>query len=105
MRGTRNSWRAAQPVTNMRPKRIKPEQRLAFRLTPRERDLIIERTFVDAELEDRLRAAQALGSRLVVHLTLDVWTILPAMSQPKRIIVKSHGCGERSKLCTTDLHI
>ena len=55
----------------MRPKRIKPEQRLDFRLTPRDRDLIIERTFIDAELEERLQAAQALGSRLVVHLTLD----------------------------------
>lgn len=55
----------------MRPKRTKPEQRVDFRLTPRERDLIIERTFIDAELEERLQAAQALGSRLVVHLTLD----------------------------------
>jgi DNA-binding MarR family transcriptional regulator len=55
----------------MSPKRIKPEQRVDFRLTPRERDLIIERTLVDPELEERLRAAPALGSRLVVQLTLD----------------------------------
>jgi len=55
----------------MRPKRIKPDHRVDFTLTPGERDLIIERTFIDAELEGRLRAAQALGSRLVVHLTLN----------------------------------
>jgi repressor LexA len=55
----------------MRPKRIKPEQRLDFRLTPQERDLIIERTFIDAEMEERLRAAPPFGSRLIVQLTLD----------------------------------
>jgi hypothetical protein len=55
----------------MPPKRIKPEQRLDFRLTPRERDLIIERTFIDAEMEERLRAAPSFGSRLIVQLTLD----------------------------------
>src|SRR5687767_8021638 len=53
----------------MPPKRIKPEQRLDFRLTPRERDLIIERTFIDAETEER--AAPPFGSRLIVQLTLD----------------------------------
>jgi len=53
----------------MRPTRIKPDHRVAFRLAPRERDLIIEHTSIDAELEERLQAAQALGSRLVVHLT------------------------------------
>ncbi|PYR92070.1 MAG: hypothetical protein DMF84_14865 [Acidobacteria bacterium] len=37
----------------------------------RERDLIIERTVIDPELEERLRAAPALGSRIVVQLTLD----------------------------------
>lgn len=55
----------------MPPKRIRPEQRLDFRLTPRERDLIIERTFIDAEMEERLRAAPPFGSRLTVQLTLD----------------------------------
>jgi hypothetical protein len=53
------------------PPRIKPGQRLDFKLTLQERDLIIERTFIDAEMEQRLRAAAALGSRLVVQLTLD----------------------------------
>jgi len=55
----------------MPPKRIKPEQRVDFRLTLQERDLIIERTFIDAEMEERLRAAPRLGSRLIVQLTLD----------------------------------
>jgi len=55
----------------MRPKRIKPDHRVDFKLTPGERDLIIERTVIDAELAERLRAAQALGLRLVVPLTLN----------------------------------
>ena len=55
----------------MPPKRIKPEQRLDFRLTLQERDLIIERTFIDAEMEGRLRAASPFGSRLILQLTLD----------------------------------
>ncbi len=54
----------------MPPKRIKAEQRLDFTLTLQERDLIIERTFIDAEMEERLRAAAPLGSRLIVQLTL-----------------------------------
>jgi hypothetical protein len=44
----------------MRPTRIKPEHRVDVRLTPRERDLIIERTFIDDELEERHQAAPAL---------------------------------------------
>lgn len=55
----------------MRPKRIKPAHRVDFSLTPGERDLIIERTLIHAELEERLQAAQALGARPVVHLTLN----------------------------------
>jgi DNA-binding MarR family transcriptional regulator len=55
----------------MPPKRIKPGQRLDFRLTPQERDLIIQRAFLDTGMENRLRAAAPLGSRLVVQLTLD----------------------------------
>ncbi|MBI3262384.1 MAG: hypothetical protein HYZ58_04450 [Acidobacteria bacterium] len=46
----------------MPPKRIKPEQRLDFRLTLQERDLIIERTFIDAEKEARLRTATPLAT-------------------------------------------
>lgn len=55
----------------MPPKLIKPEQRLDFTLTLQERDLIIERRLIDAQMEERLRAAAPLRSRLIVQLTLD----------------------------------
>ena len=55
----------------MRRKRIKPGQLVDVRLTPQERDLIIERTLIDGEMEARLRGATARGSNLVVQLTLD----------------------------------
>jgi hypothetical protein len=42
----------------MPPKRIAPDHRVEFKLTPGERDLIIERTCIDAELEERLQAAR-----------------------------------------------
>jgi hypothetical protein len=44
---------------------------VAFKLTRQERDLIVERTLVDAELEGRLCNARASGSDLIVDLTLD----------------------------------
>jgi repressor LexA len=44
---------------------------VAFRLTRQERDLIVERTLVDAEIEGRLRNAMSTGSDLIVDLTLD----------------------------------
>lgn len=56
------------------PKRRKPirrGQRVAFRLTAQERDLIVERTLLDAEIEGRLRNARWSGSDLIVDLTLD----------------------------------
>ena len=59
---------AADPI---RRKRIKPGQRVAFRLTRQERDLIVERTMVDAEIEGRLRNARSSGLDLIVGLTLD----------------------------------
>ena len=52
-------------------KRIKPGQLVDVRLTPQERDLIVERMLIDGEMEDRLRGATARGSNLVVQLTLD----------------------------------
>jgi hypothetical protein len=55
----------------MRRKRIKPGQLVDVRLTRQERELILDRTFIDAELEARLRAATPQGSRLVAQLTLD----------------------------------
>jgi len=54
-----------------RRKRIKRGQPVAFRLTRQERDLIVERTLVDAEIEGRLRNARSNGSDLTVDLTLD----------------------------------
>lgn len=50
---------------------IKPGSRISFRLSPRERDMIVDRAFLDPEVESRLRGAGTLGSRLVVALTLD----------------------------------
>jgi repressor LexA len=43
---------------------------VAFRLTRQERDLIVERTFVDVEIKGRLRNARSSGSDLIVDLTL-----------------------------------
>src|SRR5437016_6313960 len=63
--------RARRPSDPERRKRIKRGQREAFRLTRQERDLIVERTFVDAEIESRLRHAISSGSDLIVDLTLD----------------------------------
>ena len=54
-----------------RRKRIKRGQRVAFKLTRQERDLIVARTFVDVEIEGRLRNARPSGSDLIVDLTLD----------------------------------
>ncbi len=55
----------------MRRKRIKPGQLVEISLTPQERDLLVERTFIDGEMEARLRGAAPRGSNLVVQLTLD----------------------------------
>lgn len=52
-------------------KRIKPGQLVDVTLTPQERDLILERTLIDDEMEGRLRGATHRGSNLVVRLTLD----------------------------------
>jgi hypothetical protein len=59
-------------ATGMREsKRIKPDERISFPLSRWERDLILERTFIDPELENRLRVALASGSKLVTTLTLN----------------------------------
>jgi len=50
---------------------VTPGTRLALTLSPRERDLILERAFLDPEIETRLRAATANGSRLAFPLALD----------------------------------
>jgi DNA-binding MarR family transcriptional regulator len=55
----------------MRRKRIKRGELVDVRLTPQERDLILERTLIDGEMEGRLRGATPRGSNLVVQLALD----------------------------------
>ncbi len=50
------------PSDPARRKRIKCGQRVAFRLTRQERDLIVERTLVDAEIEGRLSLAIFFGA-------------------------------------------
>ena len=52
-------------------KYIKPETRLRCRFSSRQRDLILERTMLDSEIEKRLRDATAMGSKIAVELTLD----------------------------------
>jgi hypothetical protein len=49
----------------MRRKRTKPGQFVDVRSTPQERDLIVERTLIDGEMEARLRGATARGLNLL----------------------------------------
>lgn len=65
-------WRElVVPSDPLRRRRITHGQRVPFRLTAQERDLIVDRTLVDAGLEGRLRNARSNGSDLIVDLTLD----------------------------------
>lgn len=50
---------------------IKPGTRLRFTLSTRERDVVVDRAFLDPEVQARLKTARARGSRLEVELTLD----------------------------------
>ena len=50
---------------------IQPGTQVAVRLTPKQRDLIIERTFIDPELERSLRGAEVEGASVVAKLTLE----------------------------------
>ncbi len=59
------------PADSARPERFNRGQRVAFSLTRQERDLIVERTLVDTEIEGRLRNAKSSGSHLIVELSLD----------------------------------
>jgi DNA-binding MarR family transcriptional regulator len=52
-------------------KYIERGTQLAVRLSLRERDLAVERAFLDPEIELALRQAVPAGSKLVVNLTLD----------------------------------
>lgn len=55
----------------MPPIVIQPGTRVPVRLTPKQRDLIIERTFVDLEIERTLRHAEVEGASVVAKFTLD----------------------------------
>ena len=52
-------------------KYLKPGTQLAVRLSTRERDLVVEKAFLDPEVETALLRATPVGSRLVVSLDLD----------------------------------
>ena len=59
------------PATMRQRKIIEPNEPIDFALTRQERDVVLERTFLDTDLEKRLRLAVVSGSRLIVNLTLD----------------------------------
>jgi repressor LexA len=52
-------------------KYIKPGTRLAVTLSARERNLVVERAFLDPEIETYLRQAAPVGSKLRINLNLD----------------------------------
>ncbi len=53
------------------PKRSEPGTRIPFRLSARERDVVLTRAFLEPEIESRLREGTAVGGQLVVGVTLD----------------------------------
>jgi len=55
----------------MRVRAIQPGERVPVRLSPAQRDLILEHAFIDPELEQRLRVAEAEGASIIARLTLD----------------------------------
>jgi len=55
----------------MRVRVIQPDERVPVRLSPTQRDLILERAFIEPELERRLRVAESEGASIVARLTLD----------------------------------
>ena len=55
----------------MRVRVIQPGERVSVRLSPVQRDLILEHALIDLELEQRLRAAEADGASIIARLTLD----------------------------------
>jgi DNA-binding MarR family transcriptional regulator len=52
-------------------KHIEPGTRLPVKLSTRERDLVVERAFLDPAIEAQLRRPVATGSTILVHLYLD----------------------------------
>jgi len=55
----------------MRIQVIQPGERIPVRLSPGQRDLILEHTFIDRELQRQLRVAETNGASIIVRLTLD----------------------------------
>lgn len=55
----------------MRVRVIQPGERVPIRLSPAQRDLILEHAFIDRDLERRLRIAESEGASIVARLTLD----------------------------------
>ena len=53
------------------PKRIAAGEKVPLELTERERDLIINRTFAEGDLTDRLRVVPSPGRRPFYRFTLD----------------------------------
>lgn len=52
-------------------KRIRPGDRVNIRLSRRERELVLNDTFLGGEVSDRVRAARVEGNSVAVQLTLD----------------------------------
>jgi hypothetical protein len=59
-----------------REKKIEPDQPIEVLFTPRERDLILEHTFADGELTDRLRVVEVKGAKFMAKYTLDDLDVL-----------------------------
>ena len=55
----------------MRVQVIQPRERVPVRLSPVQRDLILKHAFIDPDLEQRLRVAEAEGASIIARLTLD----------------------------------
>jgi hypothetical protein len=49
--------------------KIEPDSPVEVLLTPRERELVVERTFAGPNLTDRLRMAPVSGTKLAVRYT------------------------------------
>ena len=55
----------------MNRKYVRPGTRLAVGFSARERDLVVEKAFLDPEIEGALQQAVPAGSKIVVNLNLD----------------------------------
>lgn len=64
------SWTITMDL-RMTRKYIEPGTQLPVKLSVRERDMIVERAFLDPAIEAELRRAVATQSKLLVNLTLD----------------------------------